>query len=578
MTSPAFATPLELPLSQETLAAINDHLRPLDPPQILAWAVKHLPNLYQTTAFGLTGIVAIDMLSKIAPNTADQPPLIFVDTLYHFPETYALVEEVEERYGLKVTVYKPAGCETVADFEKKWGERFWERDEDTYDFAVKVDATGLLKLNPLFAWKFSQVEEYVKANSCPRNKLLDQGYRSVGDWHSTIKSGAGDAGERAGRWAGKVEKTECGLHKDYFAMKAKAKASTPSPPYPPSTTTISAQWSLPTVASMLAPTMYSRTTQTTPVPTTKSSSTWATPSSVLLSPASSYDTYPNLRVGPSTKIRALIVGNTTLASISRRYELPARLRSHPAQAISLRASAGIQADVFESYVGGLYLDQGPTTAEKWLRSLFKPFATEAYIRVRTQHGLPPLPAPVSPPLTPSTSASSDSMPASKEPKKSTGTTSTPAHRTPEHHPPASGTPTTTGHLALFNQQLQKTKREVEWVYDDCVAESTTTTPIWAVRVEVDGEVFGHGKGRTRNRRGTKPPRKALLTWASSCEQTVQEVGCLVHDFSRPPLAGGSPPALISATIRAQPHRVAFRGVQHAPDTHTYALRTKMDLD
>ncbi|KAF8450254.1 phosophoadenylyl-sulfate reductase [Boletus edulis BED1] len=260
MTSPAFATPLELPLSQETLAAINDHLRPLDPPQILEWAVKHLPSLYQTTAFGLTGIVAIDMLSKIAPNTANQPPLIFVDTLYHFPETYALVEEVEKRYGLKVTVYKPAGCETVADFEKKWGERFWERDEDTYDFAVKVepgqrayqdfnvcsvitgrrasqgadraslqplevDATGLLKLNPLFAWKFSQVEEYVKANSCPRNKLLDQGYRSVGDWHSTIKSGAGDAGERAGRWAGKAEKTECGLHKDYFAMKAKAKAT-----------------------------------------------------------------------------------------------------------------------------------------------------------------------------------------------------------------------------------------------------------------------------------------------------------------------------------------------------------------
>ncbi|KAF8450253.1 ribonuclease III domain-containing protein [Boletus edulis BED1] len=226
-----------------------------------------------------------------------------------------------------------------------------------------------------------------------------------------------------------------------------------------------------------------------------------------------YDTYPNLRVGPSTKIRALIVGNTTLASISRRYELPARLRSHPAQAISLRASTGIQADVFESYVGGLYLDQGPATAEKWLRSLFKPFATEAYIRVRTQHGLPPLPAPVSPPLTPSTSASSDSspssMPASKEPKKSTGTTSTPPHRTSEHHPPASGTPTTTGHLALFNQQLQKAKREVEWVYDDCVAESTTTTPIWAVRVEVDGEVIGRGKGGTRKAARNEAAKEGL---------------------------------------------------------------------
>jgi ribonuclease-3 len=71
--------------------------------------------------------------------------------------------------------------------------------------------------------------------------------------------------------------------------------------------------------------------------------------------------YPNLRVGPSTvrrfflndakdacllyhfqKIRALIVGNSTLADISRMYDLPARLHLHPAQAITLRASVNIQ--------------------------------------------------------------------------------------------------------------------------------------------------------------------------------------------------------------------------------------------
>lgn len=260
-------TLLQLPLSPETLTEINDHLGQLDPPQILEWALTHLPHLHQTTAFGLTGLVAIDMLSKIAPTPATQPPLIFIDTLYHFPETYALVAEVEERYGLKVTVFKPEGCADVIAFENKWGERFWERDEDTYDFAVKVrfetvyvervtmvvqvepaqrayrelnvravitgrrasqggdraslkplevDATGLVKLNPLFAWKFGQVGEYIKANNVPRNKLLDQGYKSVGDWHSTAKSEEGDAGERAGRWAGREEKTECGLHKDYF--------------------------------------------------------------------------------------------------------------------------------------------------------------------------------------------------------------------------------------------------------------------------------------------------------------------------------------------------------------------------
>ncbi len=134
-TPPTFDKPLQLPLSQDDLDKINEYLRPLVPEDILRWAVEHIPGLFQTTAFGLTGLVAIDMLSKI---TSSPPPLIFIDTLYHFPETYELVEEVKTRYNVPVTVYKPEGCETVQDFEKKHGEKLWERDEELYDFVVKV--------------------------------------------------------------------------------------------------------------------------------------------------------------------------------------------------------------------------------------------------------------------------------------------------------------------------------------------------------------------------------------------------------------------------------------------------------
>jgi phosphoadenosine phosphosulfate reductase len=130
-----FSTPLELPLNEETLAAINVHLSPLSPQDILAWALKHLPALYQTTAFGLTGLVALDMLSKSGHPI---PKLIFLDTLYHFAETYELVQQVRERYAVDIKVYKPEGCKTIRDFELKHGEELWEKDEDTYDFAVKV--------------------------------------------------------------------------------------------------------------------------------------------------------------------------------------------------------------------------------------------------------------------------------------------------------------------------------------------------------------------------------------------------------------------------------------------------------
>lgn len=46
----------------------------------------------------------------------------------------------------------------------------------------------------------------------PYNPLLDQGYKSVGDWHSTVLPKEGES-ERSGRWASNKTKTECGLHK-----------------------------------------------------------------------------------------------------------------------------------------------------------------------------------------------------------------------------------------------------------------------------------------------------------------------------------------------------------------------------
>jgi phosphoadenosine phosphosulfate reductase len=55
----------------------------------------------------------------------------------------------------------------------------------------------------------------------PYNPLLDQGYKSIGDVHSTAApdpNASSDAAERSGRWAGK-NKSECGLHSNYFDMK-----------------------------------------------------------------------------------------------------------------------------------------------------------------------------------------------------------------------------------------------------------------------------------------------------------------------------------------------------------------------
>ncbi|KZT62868.1 putative MET16-3`-phosphoadenylylsulfate reductase [Calocera cornea HHB12733] len=261
MPSTIWPTPFT---TRPTLAELNDinaYLENLSPQDVLLWGLRHLPNLYQSTAFGITGLCTTHMLSTFPASAFPDPsnpqiPMIFVDTLYHFQETLDLKDEISKKYSVPVIVAKPEDCETAADFEAKHGERLWERDEPKYDFLVKadparrlyeklgiksvltgrrrsqgaaraqlnpfeIDETGTFKLNPLVSWSLQQVQAYLDENDVPRNKLLARGYKSVGDWHSTTKSEEGE-GERDGRWRGREEKTECGLHEDYFELKVLA--------------------------------------------------------------------------------------------------------------------------------------------------------------------------------------------------------------------------------------------------------------------------------------------------------------------------------------------------------------------
>lgn len=126
---------IQIPLARHQVDDINAYLRDLTPEQILKWAVENIPNLFQSTAFGLTGLAATDMLSKITPTP---PPLIFIDTLYHFKETIELKDEVERRYGHPVHVARPTGVDNAQQFEAKYGERLWETNDLFYDYLVKV--------------------------------------------------------------------------------------------------------------------------------------------------------------------------------------------------------------------------------------------------------------------------------------------------------------------------------------------------------------------------------------------------------------------------------------------------------
>lgn len=246
----------QITFSKPHLKFLNAQLAKLEPIDILRWAKLTLPNLFQTTAFGLTGLVTVDLLSKLQAEDPSSPQidLIFLDTLYHFEQTLSLVDKLKAKYpGVNLHIYRPEGLESTAAFEEMYGKELWTTAPDLYDWVAKVepaqrayadlsvsavltgrrrsqgakrsdlgvlevDEAGMVKVNPLFNWTFDQVQTYVKENKLPYNELLDMGYKSVGDWHSTQPIAEGED-ERSGRWKG-TAKTECGIHnkKSKYAM------------------------------------------------------------------------------------------------------------------------------------------------------------------------------------------------------------------------------------------------------------------------------------------------------------------------------------------------------------------------
>lgn len=72
---------------------------------------------------------------------------------------------------------------------------------------------GILKINPLAGWTERQVLDYTNEHQLPKNRLYNQGFRSIGCAPCTRAIGAWDH-EREGRWWWESPGSkECGLHK-----------------------------------------------------------------------------------------------------------------------------------------------------------------------------------------------------------------------------------------------------------------------------------------------------------------------------------------------------------------------------
>ncbi|WP_349826690.1 phosphoadenylyl-sulfate reductase [Brevibacterium litoralis] len=223
----------------------GDMLDGSGPDEVLSWAVETFGDRLCLTS-SMADAVLIDVASRVKPGI----DVVFLDTGYHFPETLATRQEVEDRYRIDLTVLQPE--QSVREQDAEFGAKLHDRDPDFCCWKRKVEPLqkglepydawmsgirrdesaarahtrvvewdenrGMVKVNPLANWTQAEVDAYIEEHDVVLNPLLDQGYPSIGCAPCTRKVKPGED-PRAGRWAG-FGKTECGLHLDSAPSEA----------------------------------------------------------------------------------------------------------------------------------------------------------------------------------------------------------------------------------------------------------------------------------------------------------------------------------------------------------------------
>lgn len=228
--------------AQDKRAAIEDarvRLADASPSEVLRWAAERFaPRLAFATGFGPEGLVIFDLIARHRLDV----DVFTLDTGLLFPETYALWQKLERKYGRSIRAVRPAL--DLDEQAARHGAYLWEREPDrccgirkveplaqalsgheAWISAIRRDQTkdraeaeaveadpryGLVKVNPLLAWSSDEVWAYLRDNDVPTNPLHQLGYPSIGCWPCTSPVSPGED-PRAGRWRGRA-KTECGLH------------------------------------------------------------------------------------------------------------------------------------------------------------------------------------------------------------------------------------------------------------------------------------------------------------------------------------------------------------------------------
>lgn len=244
-------------IRDEELVGVNAKLAGAQPTEIIRWAAERFPlnatevregneasGLLMTSSFGAESMCLIHLVEQVRPGV----PIVLVNTGYLFPETLSFMEQMRQRFNLRVLEYHSkqdpfvflsvrgetdpkqrkdvAGCCTANKNEvldramaelkpAAWlrGVRAAQSEERKQMMVVQKSARfGCWAISPLLHWSDAQVHAYMAEHKLPYHPLYAEGYVSIGCSPETCTR-AVQPGEdpRSGRWAG-TSKKECGIH------------------------------------------------------------------------------------------------------------------------------------------------------------------------------------------------------------------------------------------------------------------------------------------------------------------------------------------------------------------------------
>ncbi len=192
-----------------------------------------------TSSFQAECMVIVDLLITQKPDI----PVLFLETGYHFAETYAYRDQMTER--LHLNLVNLSAELSVSEQESKFGILYQSAPDrccgmrkveplfrglsgyDVWFTALRREQSPtranlqttdhfklpggkqLLKVSPLAAWTNADVWGYLKKQGIPVLPLYENGYTSIGCAPCTTLPTDPDQ-LRSGRWGGR--KLECGIH------------------------------------------------------------------------------------------------------------------------------------------------------------------------------------------------------------------------------------------------------------------------------------------------------------------------------------------------------------------------------